>query len=153
MSARFRLRRPDGKVYLERWGFELGKAGRFGGIFLHHMTGPDPGLDMHDHPWWFGSLVLKGGYGEARADVSGGKWVTPKLLQPRWRKRFSWATTPLHTAHTIVNLLHPNTWTLVIHGFRRRDWGFYTPKGWVFHLDYDNSRRGLKTEAITGEVD
>lgn len=153
MSARFRLRRPDGNVYLERWGFELGKAGKWGGIFLHHMTGPDPGIDMHDHPWWFGSLVLKGGYGEVRADVSAGHDTTPSLRPSRWRRWLSWGTTPLHMAHSITQLRSPSTWTLVIHGFRRRDWGFYTPDGWVFHLDYDDSRRGLKTEAAKGPLD
>ncbi len=63
MSARLRLRRSDGIVYLDRWGWEC----RWFGVFLHRMDGPDPGLDFHDHPWSFASLVLRGGYVEERA--------------------------------------------------------------------------------------
>ena len=148
MSARFRLRRPDGEVYLERWGFELGKAGRWGGIFVHHMTGPDPGKDLHDHPWWFGSLILKGGYVEVRAGTR-----RPKRRALNVRRRWSWQALRQDECHTIKRL-NGDTWTLVIHGFRRSDWGFYTPQGWVFHRDYDDSRRGLKTEMISArEVD
>lgn len=151
MSARFRLRRPDGKIYLERWGFELGKAGRWGGVFIHHISAPDPGVDLHDHPWWFASLVLKGGYIEVRKDtrlaINGG------LSGPvSHRKRWSWRSLPRTVCHSIINCA-PNTWTLVIHGPRRGDWGFYTPMGWIFHLDYGDERRGLKTEAIEGAVD
>jgi hypothetical protein len=146
VSARFRLVDPKGNTYLERWGFELGRAGRWGGVFLHHMSGPDPGKDLHDHPWWFASLVLKGGYLENRALTRDSEnEVTNE------RRRWSWRSLPLTQAHTIWKLLG-DTWTLVIHGPRRQDWGFYTPDGWVFHKDYDNTRRGLKAELVE-EVD
>jgi hypothetical protein len=59
MASRIRLRREDGRVYLNRWGFE---CDRIGGVFLRKMEAPDPGLDLHDHPWSFVSLILKGGY-------------------------------------------------------------------------------------------
>lgn len=148
MSARFRLRRPDGQVYLERWGLELGRAGRFGGVFLHRMSGPDPGKDLHDHPWWFASFVLWGGYVQRWAETR-----TPDDFSVGRRRRWTWKSLPLDVCHTITKV-EGTTWTLVIHGPRRRDWGFYTPQGWVFHLDYDDTRRGLKTELIDpGEVD
>ncbi len=148
MSSRFRLRRPDGEVYLERWGFELGSKGRFGGIFIHHMSGPDPGKDLHDHPWWFGSLVLRGGYTEKRANTH-----TPRRWNPVQRNWLSWKALRQNECHTIYSV-SASTWTLVIHGFRRSTWGFYTPTGWVEHHIYDDTRRGLKQlDAHDNEVE
>lgn len=57
----------DGRPFLRRRGFDL-----FGdriGIYLHHIAGADPGLDLHDHPWPFVALVLWGGYYEDFDDV------------------------------------------------------------------------------------
>jgi cellulose synthase/poly-beta-1,6-N-acetylglucosamine synthase-like glycosyltransferase len=66
MYRRLTLRRADGRVYLNRWG--IGHD-RIGGVLLHRMDAPDPGIDLHDHPWWFASLIIKGGYTEARATI------------------------------------------------------------------------------------
>jgi len=65
MSANVRLRGPDGLVPLASKGTE---CDRFG-VYLHCIDTPDPGVDLHDHPWWFGSLVLYGGYTEVRTDI------------------------------------------------------------------------------------
>jgi hypothetical protein len=147
MSARFRLRRDDGEVYLERWGLELGRKGRFGGVFVHHMNAPDPGADLHDHPWWFFSIILKGSYDEQRALTR-----TPHKTECRLRKRFSIGSTARTLCHTIF-AVEPGTWTLVVHGPRRGDWGFYTPEGWTYHENYDYARRGVALEAHEGAVD
>lgn len=75
MSARMRLRRADGAVYLDRWGFEWPAKSEepyrrpWFGVFVHRMDAADPGIDLHDHPWWFGSLILWGGYTEERSDI------------------------------------------------------------------------------------
>jgi hypothetical protein len=37
---------------------------RFGGVKLHHILRSDDDRDLHDHPWSFLSIVLKGGYWE-----------------------------------------------------------------------------------------
>lgn len=63
---RLTLRRADGQVYLDRWGLI---SDRVGGVLLHRMEAPDPGLDLHDHPWPFVSIILWGGYTEYRCDV------------------------------------------------------------------------------------
>lgn len=131
MSARIRLRRTDGKLFLERWGFE---CERFG-VFLHHIEAPDPTPDRHDHPWNFASLVLKGGYTETRNRVAWA-WDEYKMVETV-RRRWSWRTLRLDTCHTITEV-HDDTWTLVFRGRKRSDrkWGFFTPKGFVSASDY-----------------
>jgi hypothetical protein len=109
-------------------------------IFVHRMEVPDPGTDLHDHPWAFGSLVLKGGYIEVTADARQVERVESQHL--RLRKRWSWATTRLDQAHGIVSLNRSPTWTLVVTGPTRRRWGFYVDGVWHdWETEYDYGRR------------
>lgn len=105
------------------------------------MTAPDPGIDLHDHPWKFHSLILRGGYIEERADIR----------TPTETRSHAWAAGTLHSfpltdCHRIVLLEKKPTWTLVFRGPIRRRWGFYEPAGWVHHRDSDHSRRDLRAE-------
>lgn len=135
---RLRLRREDGRIYLDRWGFET----PLGGIYLHHITAPDPGFDLHDHPWWFASLIVRGGYTEAVADVR--EW---DYYQGRSWRRWSVHSIRLGECHRIVDV-DPGTWTLVLRGPRVRVWGFFTPAGWVRHDLYADDRRQLATDPV-----
>lgn len=159
MSSRLRLRRYDGQVYLERWGFEVEKLGR-SGIFLHKMTSPDPGIDLHDHPWWFASIVLWGGYDEERADIREASMMA-KVAEDRgvdqrgWlsgRKRWSLKSTPLDVCHRITRLHKPTVWTLVIHGPHRRVWGFYPPEGYMDEPTYDATIRAGRRDLWNEDV-
>lgn len=155
MAAHIRLKRADGRVYLNRWGFE---SDRIGGVFLHKMEAPDPGRWLHDHPWHFWRIVLKGGYVEERYPVLGAVQaaivrstydgpVKDTYTPPRWRV----TSIGLGTCHRIISLVGKTSWSLVIHGPKRTDrkpgklWGFYTPDGWVPGADYDEER-GLWNE-------
>ena len=64
---RLDLRGPDGSTFLRRRGIE---HERLGGLLLHFLDGPDPGLDLHDHPWPFATLILRGGYTEEVAPIA-----------------------------------------------------------------------------------
>lgn len=147
LYRRLTLRRADGDVYLNRWGFG---HDRLGGVLVHRMDAPDPGLDLHDHPWTFVSVVLWGGYRELRADtrvaselarrhagrpaeVAAGELVERR---PGSIRRFR-----LDECHTIIELRRRRCWTLVIKGPRRRRWGFYLPDGWVDEVTYDETVR------------
>ena len=65
-----RWRRLDlihaGRPFLRRRGIE---HPRVGGVLVHALDGPDPGLDLHDHPWSFVTIVLRGGYSEKVATI------------------------------------------------------------------------------------
>lgn len=140
MSHKLLLRRSDGKIYLERHGIST----RWGGIYVHKMTAPDPGPDPHDHPWWFLSWVLVGGYTEKRASTrEPDKW---RLVKRRW---LSFKAMRLDECHQIVHLAAPTVWTVVLKGVRRRRWGFYVDGGWLPAKEYDHlmgERRELKEE-------
>lgn len=132
MSARLRLRLSDGRIYLDRWGIE---SIRLGGIFIHKMSAPDPGPHLHNHPWWFGSLILWGGYYEQRTteDEILSQGVIPRtgsLYSVRQvRNWLSWKSFPLNECHRIENLKRNTSWSLVVHGPTKRGWGFFLPNG------------------------
>lgn len=41
------------------------------GLYLHWINEPDTDRDLHDHPWVFWSLILRGGYSEDILDDIG----------------------------------------------------------------------------------
>lgn len=93
-------------------------------IKLHKICLSDDDRWPHDHPWWFISVILKGGYLE---ETPGGSRV------------FGRGAVIFHHATDLHKLTVPrHTWTLVITGRRTRTWGFQTPDGWVPWHDYLN---------------
>lgn len=113
---RFEIGRGDDGKYLTRWML-LGKrdgASRYR-LMLHHFQRSD--LDtFHDHPWWFVSLILWGGYWEETP--AGRKWYRPGRLLFRpaeWRHRVE---------------IRGECWTLILTGPKVREWGFWCPSGW-----------------------
>lgn len=125
------IKEPE-KDYLVRW--KLISTPWFG-IYLHKVLLPDRDRMMHDHPWKFKSLILKGGYIE--------HWRF-------WSDRFTGAvhavnkykfgsvnSIGLYDFHSIKELLRVPTWTLVFVGRRQKDWGYDTPDGWVSHTKYN----------------
>lgn len=121
------------KTFLDRWGIDLGPVG----VYVHHIAGPDPGLDLHDHPWPFVSLILRGGYSEQVADTR-----EPWLWRRRRWERWSVHRMPFTVCHRIFDA-DPGTWTLIVRGPKSRTWGFYLsdePR-WVPWDQYDYATR------------
>ena len=133
-----------GRTFLRRRGVE---HSRLGGILLHRIDGPDPGLDLHDHPWPFLSIVLRGGYTEEALYEPGD---SHRGTRRTWR-RWSAHRMPLNVAHSIVDV-QPGTVTLVLRGRKVRRWGFYLPTGWVDWAEYDYDARRPNT-VISSDVD
>ncbi len=102
----------------------------FGSICFHWIRRPDAERCLHDHPVSFLSLILRGGYTEARS-VSG--W--PELTEARTRRWFNFFRASFNERHRIV-AVEPGTLTLCFMGPNRRVWGFHTPEGWVSWKDY-----------------
>lgn len=126
--------------YLTRW--RLIQTPWFG-IYLHRFDGPDPRPTLHDHPWPFRSLVLRGGYVEAdtyskspgRLPVNADCITDIPLESLRWHG--AWTTLRARSVnrknatdtHTIVSLLRVPTWTLMFVGRRVREWGYVDRDG------------------------
>lgn len=142
---RLTLRDRDGNVFLDRWGIRIHWLGS---VFLHKMSAPDPGTDLHDHPWTFVTIPLWGGYVERRAFIcptcNGPADARKHLIMERTetRRPFRPRRMRLDVAHTIDRLRRRTAWTLVITGPVRREWGFYIPRGWVHHVDYEDTPEG-----------
>jgi len=132
-------RTADGSIYLTRWW--LVKT-PLGGIALHRMSAPDARPTLHDHPFSFLSVVLRGSYYEHRLE--------PRTMRVtrRWVTRFNLVRK--HDAHTIAVLGADVVWTLLFVGKHRRTWGFWEPDvfsdangdgsvwHWIKHDAYDS---------------
>lgn len=112
----------DGDVYLDR--LRLIQTPWFA-VYLHRIARADRERDVHNHPWPFASLILRGGYEEEFAPAP---FVHPALNAERrtWR-RWSFHRMPLSAAHRIT-AVRPRTVTLVFVGKPSgREWAFFTP--------------------------
>lgn len=94
---------------------------RYFAIKVHNIRLSDHAC-LHDHPWAFITLLLKGGYVEHTEQGSKVYGRGTILYRPA---RF------LHRLE-----IHQPVWTLVITFRKTRQWGFQTPKGWVFWRQY-----------------
>lgn len=119
---------PD-DPYLDRWTLF---SCRWFQVLLHRFHRSDNAA-VHDHPWWFVSLVLWRGYREQIRRARFGHQVIQYVR--RWP--LSLAFRRAEDRHRVIllpavktrELLVPGTtapaWTLVITGPRRRTWYFY----------------------------
>lgn len=150
------LYHADGSVYMERHIVVPRRNPEAGHIRLHHIVTEDRDEHMHDHPFDFRSLVLTGGYLEARPVDRGPcfKWFSPFLgAEGRWveechiHQRYPWSFEKRYACdrHRIIHV-EPDTWTLVFAGPLRQWWGFYTPKGKIYHRDYESVHSSARSE-------
>ncbi len=100
-------------------------------IKLHKILLSDDDC-MHDHPWSFISIILKGGYYELTP--TSGKWYRPGSIL--WR--------PQPWIHKLVIPECKSATTLVITFKKVRQWGFVTPSGWKVWYSY--IREGRRCE-------
>lgn len=101
------LGRSD-KPYLRRWVLSLWLFS----LRIHHWIGSDDQRCYHDHPWWFLTLILAGGYVDrspTRRDI----------LRP-WSVRLR----PAAHQHT-VRVRPKGCWSLLLTGPDWRPWGFW----------------------------
>lgn len=103
--------------YMLRW-FVIPKN-RWLNVYVHKFLRSDEDRALHDHPWWFLSLVLHGSY------------VEHTNTGPIRRRAGSIAYRPAVHCHRVQLL--PNavrsgeipTWTLIMTGHKSRPWGFW----------------------------
>jgi hypothetical protein len=126
------------QIYLRRWNVITTP---WFSLKVHNIRMPDADRALHDHPWAFGTFILKGGYLEELPVYRRqrfGEWRT-YMAQ---RKRFSWHRIPAEGLHRIHEV-EPDTWTFVISTGTKRQWGFAPRAGewypyWAY-LGYEPS--------------
>lgn len=101
---------------------------------LHHIATEDKDIHFHDHPWWFVSLVLTGGYVEARPaqrdpcflHIIGedDQFSIPEQEARTMRLPGSLAKRRATDRHRITFVVH-DTWTWILLGRVQQWWGFY----------------------------
>ena len=96
-------------------------------VYLHKFLRSDDDRALHDHPWWFVSIMLRGRYLE---------WLPDSH---HLRRAPSIAFRPAEHIHRVELLTSLDDfdagpqpcWTLIITGPKMRHWGFHCPKGFV----------------------
>jgi hypothetical protein len=95
------------------------------GFFVHKFLRDDHDRALHDHPWSFISIILKGGYYEVTEEKISWKGPGSILYRPAaWR-------------HRVVLLDGIPSWSFIIRLKRTRDWGFWPDGKWCLWRKYN----------------
>jgi len=157
------IKRDDGQPYLKRWTLF-----NFFGLFkirLHHILLSDYDC-VHDHPWWFITWIIKGGYWEyepveqfeKRCGIASAHYWMIINQVPTYRGRWSLLYRPSTFKHRIAlqeifdgkrgligNIMDgpklKTAWTLVIMGRSKRLWGFWTKMGFIPWFNYQSTQK------------
>lgn len=95
-------------------------------IFVHKICKDDP-EDMHDHPYSYLTIILRGGYIEETDD--GIFHRKPGYIGFYKAEKF-------HKLKPIKPC-----WTLFIRGPQRRKWGYRVNGKWMYHLYYQRMKK------------
>jgi len=131
--------RQTGEPYLERYYLFLSDRKKFPfNIFLHKFLKSDPD-ELHDHPWNYTTIIVKGGYWEWSPVLSDEGEVTGSYK--RWRGPGSIIRSKAKNMHRVELEPGVKPWTVFIPGKKQKDWGFVVPKSdgkykWIDHNSY-----------------
>lgn len=135
--------RECNEPYLERYYVFLKDRKRFPfNVFIHKFLKSDPD-DVHDHPWPYATLILKGGYYEHVPIFNSDKWIIG--YKRYWRGPGHFRICSPNSYHRIE--LHPEitAWTMFMPGPQLREWGFLVGKfekqRWIHNEKYLETRR------------
>jgi hypothetical protein len=121
--------RVNNEPYLERYYVFLKDRTWFPfNVFIHKFLKSDPD-DVHDHPWPYATLILKGGYWEWIPQFNSLGQKIGELAT--WRGAGHFRICKANSFHRIE--LDPNVtaWTLFMPGIKQREWGFLSNGRWV----------------------
>lgn len=128
--------------YLERYYLFLKDRSWFPfNVFLHKFLKSDPD-DIHDHPWPYATIILKGGYYEWTPVFNDNCQKIGEVCT--WRGAGHFRICKATTFHRIELDPAVTAWTLFIPGPKQREWGFFVKNKWISHGDYISTRgRGV----------
>lgn len=131
--------RVENEPYLERYYLFLRERNRFPfNVFLHKFLKSDPD-DVHDHPWPYATLILKGGYWEWQPQFNHKGEKTGEIA--RWCGAGSVRWARARQYHRVELDPDVECWTLFMPGAKQRDWGFLVKNKWVQWEEYLKQRK------------
>lgn len=128
------LDRQNNEPYLERYYLFLKERKKFPfNVFLHKFLKSDPD-DVHDHPWPYATLILKGGYYEwtPTFDSRGAKIGETR----HWRGPSHFRICRANSFHRIELKVGIDCWTLFMPGPQKQEWGFLVDNKWIHNDEY-----------------
>ena len=121
--------RQSNEPLLERYYVFLKDRKRFPfNVFIHKFLKSDPD-DVHDHPWPYATLILKGGYYEwiPNFDSQGRKFSETR----KWRGPGHFRVCGANSYHRIELDPSVECWTMFMPGPQQRQWGFLVNDKWI----------------------
>lgn len=115
------IKSKSGELHFKRW--EILKT-PFGSIWLHAIYKADTDKHLHNHPWDFTSVVLKGSYIEQT--TLGNKKQHPGKINIRNGADY----------HKILEMISPVVYTLFFASKPKRQWGYRVAGEFVDHETY-----------------
>lgn len=142
------IERTAGVPYLIRWNlFGLGEDSNLFSIKVHKILQSDDEC-MHDHPWAFVSIILKGGYTEItkrneeayKRGFVNPEWDKKSILVVLSKKILPGAILyrPAYWVHKLK--IDQPAWTLVFTFRKIKSWGFFTKAGFIDWKKYSRER-------------
>jgi len=131
--------RENNEPYLERYYLFLRDRTWFPfNVFLHKFLKSDPD-HVHDHPWPYATVILRGGYWEWVPQFDANGYKICEIA--KWRRPGHFRICSADSYHRIE--LDPSvvTWTLFVPGPKQRDWGFLVQNQWVQNEQYFQLRK------------
>jgi hypothetical protein len=130
--------------YLERYYLFLKDRKKFPfNIFLHKFLKGDPD-DVHDHPWPYATLILKGGYYEWIPQFNSVGQKTGEIRY--WRGPGHFRICKPTSYHRIELAEGVTAWTLFLPGPQTREWGFLVKNKWIHNGKYLHDKQLSTTE-------
>jgi hypothetical protein len=131
--------RADNEPYFERYYVFLKDRTRFPfNVFIHKFLKSDPD-DVHDHPWPYATLILKGGYYEwvPQFDANGNMSCEVR----KWRGAGHFRICKPTSYHRIELKPGVTAWTMFMPGPKKREWGFLVKNKWIHNDTYLYDRK------------
>jgi len=139
------LDRQSDEPYLERYYLFLRDRTWFPfNVFLHKFLKSDPD-DVHDHPWPYATLILKGGYYEYVPNFSQSGALVGETRY--WRGPGHFRICRSTSYHRIELAEGVECWTLFMPGPQKREWGFLVNNKWIPNGDYLQQRKHTISKA------
>jgi len=133
------LDRASKEPYLERYYIFLKDRTWFPfNVFIHKFLKSDPD-DVHDHPWPYATLILKGGYNEwVPTFDKDGKKIGEVC---HWRGPGHFRISSANSYHRIEMVEGVAAWTMFMPGPQKREWGFLVKDKWIQNEQYFELRK------------